>query len=499
MGLPITRIINVSLASVPTGLANYNVNVLAVFTHETPNFIDTYRVYTSATACGADFGTNSLTANMVENMLAQTPNVLSGGGYIVVIPLVNAVSATQGTFETANIVANVDNFKVIDDGEFKITLNGTALNITGLNFTNCDNINDIAEIIQRKLTDVFVETEINSTSGTQQILFTSKKFGTASTIAFSAVSGGTGTSLIGSSYLNTSAGTAVAGANSTGETLETAITRVINEVWFTACATTVDLEDDVIEDNASFIQTLDKMYFVPVMSTEDIAGLVTTISSASQTKTRCILCSTGGEDSKLAVAAAMGRLFSVRFEGTNTAITMQLKSLANVTPDPLFETTAGETIANQCEAAGIDYYTQFGSAQSYVSTGGNDYADNIYDDIWLKLALQVAGFNHLAQTNTKVPQTEVGLDGLKSAYGRVCEQAVINGIAAGGEWNSSETFGDPETFKRNVLEKGYYIYSLPITQQSQADRNVRKAPLIQIAVKRAGAFHSSDVIVVVEN
>ena len=54
------------------------------------------------------------------------------------------------------------------------------------------------------------------------------------------------------------------------------------------------------------------------------------------------------------------------------------------------------------------------------------------------------------------------------------------------------------TFKRNIQEKGYYIYSLPVSQQSQTDREARKAPVVQIAIKLSGAFHFSEVIITVE-
>ena len=87
------------------------------------------------------------------------------------------------------------------------------------------------------------------------------------------------------------------------------------------------------------------------------------------------------------------------------------------------------------------------------------------------------------------------MTGLKNAYLQVCEKAVRNGNIAAGTWNNSIPFGDPEDFARNIEEKGYYIYSIPISQQSQTEREQRKAPVVQIALKRSGAFHFSEVIV----
>jgi hypothetical protein len=193
-------------------------------------------------------------------------------------------------------------------------------------------------------------------------------------------------------------------------------------------------------------------------------------------------------------AAYAGRGFSVNFSGSNTSSTMNLKQLATVTPDE----NINQTLYTQADTAGADLYVSWGVAGVY-STGGNDYFDNPYMNLALKFALQAAGFNYLRQTNTKVPQTEAGMDGLKNAYAQVLERFITNGCIAAGSWTSSETFGNPEIFRQNILDRGYYVYSLPITQQSSIEREAREAPLCQIAVKRSGAIHQSDVIVVIED
>ena len=118
--------------------------------------------------------------------------------------------------------------------------------------------------------------------------------------------------------------------------------------------------------------------------------------------------------------------------------------------------------------------------------------------MWFVNAIQTAGFNYLRQTNTKIPQTEKGMTGLKSAYAEVCERFVNNGVAAPGSWNTAIPFGNPELFRENIEKRGYYIYSLPIARQSQEEREARRAPIVQIGVKLASAIHFSSVIVVIE-
>ncbi|MDE9537394.1 DUF3383 domain-containing protein, partial [Xenorhabdus bovienii] len=47
----------------------------------------------------------------------------------------------------------------------------------------------------------------------------------------------------------------------------------------------------------------------------------------------------------------------------------------------------------------------------------------------------------------------------------------------------------------DMLTKGYYTYAAPIADQVQAEREKRKAPVIQCAIKLAGAVHFADVII----
>ena len=58
-------------------------------------------------------------------------------------------------------------------------------------------------------------------------------------------------------------------------------------------------------------------------------------------------------------------------------------------------------------------------------------------------------------------------------------------------------FGNPATLTQNILQIGWYIYSQPVNQQSQAQRVARQAPLIQCAVKLAGAVNTSNTIIYV--
>lgn len=491
--LPLSNVINVTITTTPRGLSVRNANSLALFTTEQPGGIDPYTTNLSASQVADDYGTNSNTAAMANAIFAQSPNILSGNGRLVVIPLGQdtagniAVSGAPGHLETANLSSTLAAIIAVTNGDIRITVNSVNYNITGLNFTNATDWDDIAAILQARLVTGTIVSIANGFS------ITSKKVGTASTVAMSAVPGGSGTDLNGVAYFKGASSVATPGTNADGETLQEAIERTKDLVSYTGIISNLMMEDAVVETLAAYIQANDFMYLNSVASSTDIEGIGADITDAGETKTRILLHTNGLESANLMKSAYAGKGFSTNFNGSGTARTQNLKQLTTILPD----TGITQTLYDQAKENGVDLYVSYQGAPGILSTGANDYFDVVYASLALKFALETAGFNYLAQTNTKVPQTQDGMNGLKSAYGQVLERFVKNGTIAPGAWTSSETFGDPEIFKQNILDRGYYIYSIPIIDQDPVERAERKAPLCQIAIKLAGAIHTSDVIVLV--
>ncbi len=278
------------------------------------------------------------------------------------------------------------------------------------------------------------------------------------------------------------------------ETLDAAITRTVDLVqYFGIMSNRIESGADM-QSAAAVVQTLNKMAFF-VQKAEasiDSGGDLDDLRTGSLWKSRGLYYGSTDDASALGFQAAYaGRALSVIFSGSNTTSTMHLKDLSGVQPDP----TMTQTLLTKAQAAGADCYISLqGVSKSFIS-GANRYFDQVYNLGWFVGSLEVAGFNYLAQASTKIPQTENGMDGLKGAYRNVCEQALTNQYSAPGSWNSPTTFGNQADLLLNVAQRGYYIYSQPIALQSQVDREAREAPIVQIALKEAGAIQSSTVIV----
>lgn len=376
--IELTNVINISVSAAPTGLKNFNINNVALFTSDSPlvSITDSYKVYVSAAAVATDWGSTSETYLQAVKIFSQNPNILAGGGSLIVIPFV---------------------------------------------------------------------------------------VGDSSSIA-------------------------------------TAVNRTKDDIYYCGILSTTYPAKGSMKAIADAIQALgDKILFLPsydttLMDAGATPGDFTSIMSASDYATRCLLYGAGTTDGRAArffAAAYAGRAMSVDFTGSNTALTMNLKQLATVDPDE----TITQTILTNAETAGVDTYPDIAGVPAVMSEGNNKYFDEVYNLIWFVNTLKVAGFNALAGVSNKIPQTESGMSMLKNVYKEVLEQAVNNGYIAPGSWTSPEWFGDQTAMARNIEEKGYYIYSAPVNQQSAADRESRIAPLIQIAIKEAGALHSSSIVI----
>jgi hypothetical protein len=276
------------------------------------------------------------------------------------------------------------------------------------------------------------------------------------------------------------------------EDLPTAITRMKDVVYFCGIISTAYGASASWAATAVIVQALgNRILFLPSNASADIAGAFTTIKNATSYYTRCLYYGGTALQARLYAAAYAGRMMCTNFNGSNTTLTANLKQLSGITPDE----TITQTIYNNAATAGVDLYISYAGVPAVVSNGANKYFDSVFNLIWFVATLKVAGFNALAQVSTKIPQTEPGMSLLKGIYRQVCMLAKTNGYIAPGSWTLAEWFGVQEDFYNNILQFGFYIYSAPITAQLAADRVARKAPLVQIALKEAGAVHSSTIIV----
>lgn len=489
--VPLSYTINVSIATAPAGLGEFNTNTVCLFTNEQPLSVEPYIWAVNAQDVINEYGTDSLTAKMAQALFTPVPNLRSGNGQVLIFPY-TATNATAGSTTTVAITATIlTALKLISSGDLTVTIDGTDYTASNMNFTQVNTVADVVAILKNQYLDCDI-----TVADTNKIKFTSRNYGTTSAVALKVTTGGSGTDLYGSSYFDGANQVTVTGAAQTGTTLAEAVAQAEEVAYFGGVLTTQIMDNAGIEAVATAVQTKDHVYFEGIQSLKNIGTLGNAIKSAGSKKTR-LLAKTdeGAEVCKTAIATYTTIAQSSNYSGADTALTMNLKELAGIKPDG----NINSTYYNLAKQNGVDIYATTEGLNCVYSFDNGYYTDDATNLLWLKKALEVSGFNYLRKTNTKIPQTEAGMVGLKNAYETICIQGVRNGvIGVGLEWNDSIPFGDPEEFQRNIEEKGYYIYSSPIAQQNQAEREERIAPLVQIAIKMSGAIHSSNVIVQVQ-
>lgn len=192
--------------------------------------------------------------------------------------------------------------------------------------------------------------------------------------------------------------------------------------------------------------------------------------------------------SSYAALSAFSRAFTVNFNGSNTTITLKFKQEPGVTYEALTVSQAAALDAKNCNVF-VYYQNDTAILQQGVMANG-DFFDERHGLDWMQNYVQTNLFNMLYTSTSKVPQTDAGVTRLLANVEQSMDQAVTNGLVAPGIWS-----GGPvgQLASGETLTKGYYVYAQPLAEQAQADREARKAPLIQVACKLAGAVHYADV------
>ncbi|VUT17261.1 hypothetical protein SB6413_02222 [Klebsiella pasteurii] len=192
--------------------------------------------------------------------------------------------------------------------------------------------------------------------------------------------------------------------------------------------------------------------------------------------------------SKYAAISAFGRAFTVNFTGSNTTITLKFKTEPGITYETLTTTQAAAI-----DAINGNVYVYYANDTAIIQQGvmaNGDFFDERHGLDWLQNYVQTNLYNLLYTSTTKIPQTDAGVTRLMANVEASLDQAVNNGLIAPGVWNGGP-IGQIES--GDTLTKGYYVYADAVANQAQSDREARKSPVIQAAIKLAGAIHYGDV------
>lgn len=224
---------------------------------------------------------------------------------------------------------------------------------------------------------------------------------------------------------------------------------------------------------------------------DDDTDIATTLTSAGQ---RYTFTAANLESPYMGIALAKWYA-AVNYDGSNTCITGEFKTLSGVTSEDL---DSDEYTAMKMDTKNVVFYTDVYSQgstdtgvviNSITHSSNGEFIDEIVNQEAIKNAVTVAVYNVLRGASTKVPQTTKGQTRLLKAVEKIGVQFNKNGYL--GE----RSYTDPDTGLDAYTKTGFVMLSDPedILDISSSDRAARNAAVIQYRLYPAGAVHAVEI------
>lgn len=488
LGLPVKRVANVQILLSPKAASTRDFGSLVILGDSgVVDVAERLRKYDGIEAIATDYGVDAPEYKAAVVYMSQKPQ--PAFVYLGAANLTASAGLLRGGILTT-IEAEVTPFKAVTAGKLTISIDGAEQVLDAIDWSAATNLNGVAAVIDTKLTTATCTWD----DANMRFIVRSSSTGTASTVDFAKASADPDDVAHLLKLRASDGGVTVAGvpAEQPVESL-TALAGVSNKWYGVMFATKATLTYDQIEKAAEFIEAASTSHIFGV-SVSDPAELDI---NSSKTQTAYKLSKKNlrrtftyySTDTNYGAATVFGRAFTVLFQGENTTITLKFKDCPGVKAESLSTSQADVLEASNCNVF-VEYDNDTAILEQGVMCDGT-FFDEIHGTDWLQNDVQTEVYNML-RSNTKIPQTDAGVGRI---IARICarlEQGVRNGLIAPGVWTLG---GFGKLNEGDMLTKGYYVYAPSVSTQSQADREKRKAPVIQAAVKLAGAIHSVDVLI----
>lgn len=286
-----------------------------------------------------------------------------------------------------------------------------------------------------------------------------------------------------------------------GETLLQAVQAcaLVNQQWYGFMCTGATDSDHLALAAYSTANFLSLLY---IGSSSDVAienGTTGNLALQMQTlkdKAMLIYATTQGgafPNNIYAAAAVLGLYCGLDTGLPGSAFTLNLKSLAGITPEPLTQSQYAAITGANCNVS-----ASFGPYTGYLTPGilsSGDFFDQILNRATLVNLIQTNLMNLLI-TSPKIPQTDAGEHQLIAQVDQACGQMVAIGYLAPGIWTGGpidDLLGNVLIATNEPLPRGFSTVAAPFSQQSAGNRAARQAMPLSCAIIEAGAVHSVQI------
>lgn len=486
MTIPVNKVVKVTILTSPTFPARKGFGLLLII-GSTPGVLtqgSPIRFYSDIDGVAADYNSSTPEYQAAQTYFAQSPRPTEVAIGLSTAAPFSATNdpATIVAVDSGDVEQDIPTWQAVTAGTLSLTINGSFVTATGLDFSGATDLDGVAAIIQAAPAFGGL---ITVTQSVGLFTFTTVSVGASASISAPAAP-------LGSSIVEM---LGVAGLSSTGvsagpgtpisEALQTL--QDYNQSWYGFTFVNGISDADVLEA-AAWAEARIKIFGFTsadpnIANQSNLSNLALSLNALEYSRTFGVY-----DDNDLyAAVSVFGRAFTTNFNNQNSTITLKFKKLPGITPIVITETQR-LTLTER----NINYYSEFGDSAMLaegVMVNGR-FFDEVHGLDWLLNAIETNVFGYMYTAKTKIPQTDPGVARLVQQAEKACQEGVRNGLLAPGQYNG-EPLGAVET--GDFLAKGYYIFAQPIAEQNQSDREARKAPPIQGILKGAGALHFADI------
>jgi len=435
MSIPLSDIINVSIAVSPNAVATDGFGPLVFMTKQFQPVMGevALRIYTSKAAVDADFPSGEIQAAATA-WYSQKPTPKTF--------LVGSISKTSGAAATSGklvggAAAVLADLKAITTGSFSISVDGAVQNVSAVDLSGAGDLVAAAALIEGKMTGVSV------TQSAGIFTFASITTGATSSVEVPAATAlATALKITSAAGATTTVGTDAAGITTDLAKLNQAALVAKQNYFYVAVERSLRDTDEQL-NAASWCQSNTKVFGLAT-SSSDVLKLGNTTNSFYKSKQKNLRNtinvydpSEGGVE--YPEISILGRASTVNFNVKNSVLILAFKqgpamTTANLDPTQLkaLESYNGNAFIDV--AGNVMFYNG-------IMADGT-WFDTVQGVEWLGQKVQVNVFNLFYTSNTKIPWTDTGVGMVNQQVTLALELAKTNGLIAPGYDNEGTFYPD---------------------------------------------------------
>lgn len=392
----------------------------------------------------------------------------------------------------AEVTATYSEFAAIENGAFKISLNGVVISLVGLDFSAVQALSEVAQVIQTALATEVANSTVVYSSVSKGFIVTNGSTGNTSTISF-ATAGESGTDISEMLGLTEAQGGVISagyGSLTPAEVMTSVISQSKNWVSFTCVET---MSTDEIKGYASWTNS------------QGVAFLFSAwvASSAADAKTvRAAIKDSGYAGTSVIYGTAeyavfiMGEAASIDWNRQQGVINFAFKSQSG-----LAAIVTDGTEAQDLETAGVNYYGRWATRNPefvflYNGTVSGDYRwlDAWVNAIWLRATVQISCMDGLKMA-ARVPYNDDGYTQVAAWLQDPINTAVMNGVIDAGivlnEKQKAELYAEiGKDVSEQLSIEGYYF---EVKDPGAEVRGQRGTPIIGLWYTYGGSVNKLNI------